>query len=544
MDTLTSPSPDSTRSGFQRRSAVWLARPARTSERIIGWIVATALFAIAAWLLGGPTEGDFALSAYSTWAVASGHLACVYPPHVALHHIASWSDPFAFTAPLYPLLSGTLLALLHTGHAIAFPQLSQFGAQCHNFVPVMYQWSMTSGLVGQTLHLGYVMWPVLCVGAVLFVRTTKFRNTFAEFGVLLLLALCSPVLMTLVEYFHPQDVLAMGLLLAALASVRSDRWLVAGILLGLAISAQQFVLLPAVALLLMAPKFAPNDRRPPSAGGYRPGRAQLRLVVGAAIAGLVIDGPMLIATSGRAWREIILGSSRAGSAGVHPLGGTLLWELHPHGIVLFIVTRVLPIVTAAAIGFWARERLGGGVLAAQNLMAIVALTLSTRLVFEINLFGYYFMALAVSLVVLDVVSGRLRGETVAWIALCTVAFNPVHWGLFSNWTRWDEQLFFAVPLGALLVGLGVVIYDAAHRRVRPYKVIWLVLVATTGWFAPESFAGPLIHTGHWFWQIVLVPTGIWLAWSALERPAKPVLPLGDERRLSPCEPRQSIISSH
>ena len=58
------------------------------------------------------------------------------------------------------------------------------------------------------------------------------------------------------------------------------------------------------------------------------------------------------------------------------------------------------------------------------LLALMALSLSLRLVFEQNLYGYYFMAFAVSLVLLDVVGGRIRGQLVAWLGLLTLAYNP------------------------------------------------------------------------------------------------------------------------
>ena len=41
----------------------------------------------------------------------------------------------------------------------------------------------------------------------------------------------------------------------------------------------------------------------------------------------------------------------------------------------------------------------------------IATSLSFRLVFEQNLYGYYFMALAVSLVLVDVMCGRIRGDS-------------------------------------------------------------------------------------------------------------------------------------
>ena len=56
-------------------------------------------------------------------------------------------------------------------------------------------------------------------------------------------------------------------------------------------------------------------------------------------------------------------------------------------------------------------------------MAILATSLALRLVFEVNLFGYYFMATAVALVALDIVVGHVRVETIGWI-LAAAAFYP------------------------------------------------------------------------------------------------------------------------
>jgi hypothetical protein len=74
------------------------------------------------------------------------------------------------------------------------------------------------------------------------------------------------------------------------------------------------------------------------------------------------------------------------------------------------------------------RRLGLAVLEPVPLLSLVATSPSFRLVFEQNLFGYYFMALAVSLVLLEAVRGHVRGQMVAWIALLILAFDPVPWG--------------------------------------------------------------------------------------------------------------------
>ena len=56
---------------------------------------------------------------------------------------------------------------------------------------------------------------------------------------LLLVAGLVPVWFCVQTVFHPQDLFALGLALGALACGRRDRWVAAGVLLGLAILSQQ-----------------------------------------------------------------------------------------------------------------------------------------------------------------------------------------------------------------------------------------------------------------------------------------------------------------
>ena len=66
-----------------------------------------------------------------------------------------------------------------------------------------------------------------------------------------------------------------------------------------------------------------------------------------------------------------------------------------------------------------------GVLEPIPLISLLATSLSLRVVFEEGLFGYKFMALAVMLILLAIVRGQIRGRLMAWLALATLAFNPI-----------------------------------------------------------------------------------------------------------------------
>ena len=72
--------------------------------------------------------------------------------------------------------------------------------------------------------------------------------------------------------------------------------------------------------------------------------------------------------------------------------------------------RILPIVLSVVLAWWLLRRLGASVREPLPLTALLALSLSLRLVLKENLHHtYYFMALAVALLLLDVVRGHIRG---------------------------------------------------------------------------------------------------------------------------------------
>ena len=164
--------------------------------------------------------------------------------------------------------------------------------------------------------------------------------------------------------------------------------------------------------------------------------------------------------------------------------------------------------SSIAIAWWAYRRLGSKVLEPIALISLLATCLSLRLVFEEGLFGYKFMALAVMLIILAIVRGQVRGWLVAWLALATLAFNPIPPTTAINGRSWGDHAASALPLLFIVIALVLIAYDAAHRRVRWYLIAWFVIAACAflQWplWSLDSLrpALPL-----WFWQLILLPTG-------------------------------------
>ncbi len=140
-------------------------------------------------------------------------------------------------------------------------------------------------------------------------------------------------------------------------------------------------------------------------------------------------------------------------------GGTVLWNTGLRGPALVFCARILPILVSMAIALWAYRRLGSGALEPIPLISLLATSLSLRLVFEEGLFGYKFVALAVMLILLAIVRGRIRGGLVAWLALATLAFNPIPAGYPSmrghGATMWRRRFPWSASWWSLFSSRGM-----------------------------------------------------------------------------------------
>ena len=173
-----------------------------------------------------------------------------------------------------------------------FPSQHALGVNCANGYDKMYRWAHSSYAIFPTIGLGYASWFVLLAGVITLLRVSgRGRSGWEIFGVVAV-AFTPVVWMPLLDDYHPQDLVALGLILAAIACIGHGRWFLAGLLLGLAVTSQQFTLLVLAPLFVVAPgrelevsrvfcprrraDFAPNGHRHFGQGtscrGFRDGR--------------------------------------------------------------------------------------------------------------------------------------------------------------------------------------------------------------------------------------------------------------------------------
>ena len=477
------------------RAYAWLNQPLRTSWCLIGWIVATIVFVALTHLLGGPTEDDVSVSAYSTWAVAHGHLSCLYSPP-STHYFPPIASPYTMISPLYPLLSGVVLAITRGGNLAPFPTAAQLGPGCSHALVAMFNWSSRTNVIIPTINIGYLIWFPLLVGAIMLLRAGGRGRTRWEPFAILGLAVLPPVLECLVTYFHPQDVLAIGLALSSIAFVIRGRWIWVGVMLALAFTSNPFVLIIAAVLIVVVPN---KDR--------------IRFAVASVATVVLIVAPLAVITSGRALKWSAIGSGSVAPKGF--AGDTWMREIGRDPHLLLTLARTLPIVCAFVLALWAKKRLGDKVLNAVPLVSLIATALALRLVFEVSMWGYYFAASVVLIVINDVLQGRVRGHVIAFLALFTLVENPVPWGFATNGQAWGLTAREAMPNVFVIGALLLILLDVVRDRVRWYIVAWFVFVCAT--LVKNPFSHALLRTAlpNWFWQIVLVPITLALAISPL-----------------------------
>ncbi len=401
-------------------------------------------------LFGGPSIIDTRESLCGTWAVAHGQMACVYP---------SVSLPgFPPLAPLYLLLSGAVAAVTRIGHPVAFPSAAALGPHCDKAFVAMNLWSVQSGAERPTEWIGCLGWLALMGGVVAWLRASGRGRRGWEPATLAVLACLPPVWMCVQSYFHPQDLLAMGLCLGALACALRDRWIAAGILVALAVLSQQFALLVAAPLLVLAP-----------------GPRRISYAAAAVVTAALVDLPLLALSGSHALRAITIGTGNTPS-----VGGTVLWELHLSGAPAVLVTRVAPIALSLALAWWVARRLGPAALRPDTLLAVVAVSLGLR-------------------------------PLLAWLAAVALVYCFRPGNAFEQGVRRggdvQDLVPFVVLVPVLLVMLRRVLRGDLDRSLLPWLGVAACAIVT--WPGHDSPLDPR-HVG-WLWQMLLVAPGLLLA---------------------------------
>jgi hypothetical protein len=251
------------------------------------------------------------------------------------------------------------------------------------------QWYRAQGL------LGILGWLVLAAGGWSLLRAAEADSPARTAALFVFLAILPSATSAIVQFFHPQDIVSLGLALAAMGQTIRGRWVLTGALFGLAVLTKQFALLLVLPAIVVAPD----------------ARSRLRLGVTTlvvAAAGLL---PFLVSAP-RATLENFSGFSAGGAVS----GATVLTLSGVSGTVASAVARDAPVLFAAALCLWALSRRGPWLRRPEALVALGLACVSGRLVFESVVFPYYLLAPSVLFFLLDLVARRSPYRSLAWCA--------------------------------------------------------------------------------------------------------------------------------
>jgi hypothetical protein len=411
----------------------FLDRRVGSRALVVWWALATAIFVgVLLYVSGGPSQGDYPDSEFATVAIAHDNFACSY----------SATNPTP-TPPLYPLLSGAVLSVSGTGGSSVIPGL-RAATTCQQVDGAIEAWFVAGhGRVADIGWIGLIGWFSLLGGFVALIRSIGRGRRGWEVAGLLALAVTPACSQCIDGFLHPNDLLAMGLVLGALAACFQKRWGLAGLLLGLGMASQQFVLLAAIPLVILIPR-----------------EGRWRFITRAALATAAVVVPFGLVTGGAAF------ASQAGQHATFAASGTWVDLLNLSGVTQLTVARVLPLVLCAALAWWARQR-GGDVWSPPAMLSIVCLCLGFRLIFETSLWGYYFMATAAMLIVVDWSIGRLRYATIAWIAAVGFLFRTIAFDrpVVAPVTQHQPVLVQLVVLAAFFVMVSGPLLEHLPRRI-------------------------------------------------------------------------------
>ncbi len=455
----------------------------------IVWGATTTVLVAFVLVMGVPLGTDAWFYQYTLWSLEHGNFVCAYPPKIGLGG-PSVAVPSTFIAPLYPLLAGAVAWLVRLGSSHPFPTLGAMGRGCRDAMTAMWHWERRAHVQRETVMLSFVGWFMLVAGVVSHgVRFGKslWRSEVASAG---LVVTSLAVASTLIQYSHPQDLVATGLVWLAVAVFLRERWVMAGILLGLAASSNQVALLAGLVLVVLA------ERGP----RWRLAGAMLATLV-------VVYGPLLLAGGTRSYGDILAGSGFNNS-----LGGTVVWELGMSVPLKYVMSRVLPLGAAVLTAWWSRRR---HVEPPHDIEVIVLVTvgLCWRLVFEANLWGYYYVPVFVGLVILDRRIGHVRAGTVAWSLSQLVLYDylPIgHEAVPALLRHWP---LFLGQLGAAAIVTSMAIVAIRHRRDRGPWLAALAIYAFAYLLGPHLWHETVNNWPVWVHQLILVPWALGLALS-------------------------------
>ena len=371
-------------------------------------------------------------------------------------------DAYGVTKPAAAIADGDLAAAAHDsilpqppGYALltsplvlAFRPLIGASEWCDGRVPpvtrLFLPWCKPAQLAGHKWYrsqgvLGILAWIVFAAGCLWLLRVAGAGGGLAEALLVMVLAAIPAASDAVVETFHPQDLVCVGLCVAGLAEALRRRWVATGVLFGVAVLCKQFALLPLVAVLAAAPGWG----------------ARARVVAPALVVVACGVIPFAAVDPTGTWNTL----RAVDASGVVKLStGTVVGMTNLSESTKLVIARDGPVVMAVVMALWARWRAGDRLLAPIPLIGLATACLAARLVAEVWFASYYLLAVSAGLLLLDLAARRPPVASFLWIAVTGVLVEQAGGLPTTSSAAWEA---FVVSVLAVAIALHSI---PAHRR--------------------------------------------------------------------------------
>jgi hypothetical protein len=311
--------------------------------------------------------------AVPTYAIASGHPSAAYPPIPP-----SLSQRVSYQPPGFPVAAAIPVAVWQglTGGANPSGALTLAGYGAAAMVVIAGGRLVGAGPGGRRREM-------------LFLAVVSVSPFFRE---------------ALGNYFHPEDVLALGLLLLALSLASESHWGWAGVALGLAFGSKQWVLLAVPPLIAMAPGR----------------RAKARLLGAAFGAVALVYAPFILLKPAAAWQVFRGPVPVAGGFVPQTTIVGMLREAPWHVPLAYVndMARLLPLLFATVVtAVWVLviSRRYGTVarLPIENVLGLLLACVAFRLISDCIALSYYALPLMVLIAVADIWRSKVPAFAIA-----------------------------------------------------------------------------------------------------------------------------------
>ena len=430
----------------------WRALLRRRPPTIARWACFVAAFAVFVVLLfarGGPNPAEVDAKSVTEPAAAISHGEIA-----AAVRATAVPDP-----PGYPLLTAPLVAVLrpwvgspHWCSDKPFPSVLR-GNGLRFYATVIGPCSGPESTVASRARphwyrsqavLAVLAWVLLTVGAVALLRAAGARRGWGEAFLVLLLAALPAANDAITQSFHPQDMASVGFACLALALVLGGRTAAGGIAFAAGFLCKQFAILPLVAAVV-------------AVGGWR---ARTRLLLCFAGVVSIVMAPFEFADPSQ-FPHTISGVYVVGAGIVH--SPTLLGLLPIAEQMKLELTRDLPVLVAAVVAVLARWRWREHLLEPVALIGLATACMALRLVFEVALLDYYFLAVATLLLILDFALARPPALSAGWILSTRFVLAPAAPHLPSSLTA---MVFAGLACAPVAIGLAAIQRQARASAAR------------------------------------------------------------------------------